>query len=135
MTKKTLTPEKVEWIKKLRSELDGWGEPKWTQDYIAEAVGVSSSTVWRVLNEKAAYALTKEQKKMKQINAGWDALERDAFGATEMVDSRLEAAAAESQERLLKMLEKQMEGGEKRIELTTPEVLERARAYGAENLG
>ena len=135
MSKKLLSPEQAEMIKKLGAERNGWGEAKWTQTYIAEAVGTSPSTVWRVLNEKAAYVLSPEQKRVKQLNAGWDALERDAFGAAERVDPQLEAAAAASQERLLKMLEKQVEGGEKRIELTTPEVLERARAYGAENLG
>jgi transcriptional regulator with XRE-family HTH domain len=124
--RKTLTPRQVEGIKKLRAEVDDWGEPKWTQEYIAEAFGVSSSTVWRVLNAKAGYVLTKEQKRVKQLDAGWAALEREAFGPAEKIDPQLEAAAAASQERLIKMLEKQNAGLQ-----CTDEVLERARAYGA----
>lgn len=131
MSKKLLTPEQVTMIRNMRAEVDGWGDPKWTGEHIADAVGVSPSTVWRVLKERAAYSLNKDQKATRQIEAGWAAIERDAFGVAERVDPRIDAAVAASQERLLAMLEGQ--GTKPALDglVYSPDVLERAKEYGA----
>ena len=49
MGKKALSPAEVAQIYALREQVDDWGEPKWSGEYIAQALGVSESTVWRVL--------------------------------------------------------------------------------------
>lgn len=55
MSKRSLTPLQAGEIRRLRAEVNDWGEPKWTGAEIARAIGCSESTVWRVLGGTAAY--------------------------------------------------------------------------------
>ena len=56
MTKRVLTQMQCGDIRRLRAEVDDWGQPKWTGLQIAAKVGCSESTVWRVIGKQAAYA-------------------------------------------------------------------------------
>ena len=56
MSRKILTPGNVRAILEMRSILNEWGEPRHTGAEIAVQLGVSESTVWRVIREQAAYA-------------------------------------------------------------------------------
>lgn len=56
MTKKVLTAAAAMECKRLRAELNDWGEPAWTGAQIAVRLGVSEATVWRALKKQAAYA-------------------------------------------------------------------------------
>ena len=60
MSKRALTPAAAMEIKRLRTERNDWGEAKWSAAEIAEKLGVSESTVWRVLKKRAAYSAMRE---------------------------------------------------------------------------
>ena len=60
MSKRALTPAAAMEIKRLRAERNDWGEAKWSAAEIAEKLGVSESTVWRVLKKRAAYSAMRE---------------------------------------------------------------------------
>jgi hypothetical protein len=92
--KKALNVEQVAMIHTLRRELDCWGEPKWSGEYIAQQIGVSESTVWRVLRKRAAYAPEVGEKRML-------ALEMDTLKVLERADPEMEKRAAESLARVL----------------------------------
>jgi len=80
MGKRMLKPGHVEQILALRAQLDGWGEPELTGTEIAARMGVSESTVWRVIRGQAAYKQTKKEEQQAAINKGWAAL--NAAGTT-----------------------------------------------------
>lgn len=122
---KVLTAAQVEEIHRMREIVDDWGTPVHSGEDIAGALGVSSSTIWRVLKGKAAYRL--EKRANGQTAARFRAMELDSLGASTQVRPDLDAAAEASQRQLLGMLEKQ--AGVK--ELTSPEAQARAKAYGA----
>lgn len=69
MGKKILTPAAAMKILELRAEKDEWGEPKWTGDAIAQALGVSPGTVWRVIKKQAAYAQFQAFPRTAEMNA------------------------------------------------------------------
>lgn len=56
MSKKILTPGNVQAILRMRAIQDDWGDPRYTGSDIAIELGVSESTVWRVIKQQAAYA-------------------------------------------------------------------------------
>lgn len=122
---RVLTPAAVEAIHTMRAELDVWGEPKYSGEAIAEKMGVSESTVWRVLKMKAAYKLSKVGN--GQVAARFAAMEVDRLGAAEQVRPDLERAAEESQRKLAGLLEREAAAKA----LITPETVARAKAYGA----
>lgn len=101
---KALTPTAVVEIHRLREELDDWGEPKYSGAYIAEQLGVSEATIWRVLKKRAAYATNK--KSNGQDIARFDAMVRDTLGAAEQERPDLDAAAIASQAKLLASMER-----------------------------
>ena len=67
MSKKILTPAAAGEIRRLRDEVDEWGEPCWSGAQIADKLGVSESTVWRVIRKQAAYARVKAAPTPEQI--------------------------------------------------------------------
>lgn len=122
---KVLSAAQVEEIHRLREVVDDWGTPVHSGEDIADALGVSSSTIWRVLKGKAAYKLAKTGN--GQVEARFRAMERDALKAADQPRPDLEAAAEASAKKMLAALERQ--GAAK--ELTSPEAQARAKAYGA----
>ena len=56
MSRKALTPAAAGEIRRLYDEKDEWGEPRYSGAWIADQLGVSESTVWRVIRRQAAYA-------------------------------------------------------------------------------
>ncbi len=96
---KVLTPAAVVEIHRMREVLNEWGEPKFSGAHIAEQLGVSEATIWRVLKKRAAYAAGR--KGSGQTEARFDAMTRDTLGAGGMDRPDLDAAAAAS---LAKML-------------------------------
>ena len=125
---KALGPEQVEMIWKLRDEKDGWGDPKWSGAYIAEQLGVSESTIWRVLTKRAAYAVKGVRKLAdarveKRVDAQFNALLSDSFDVAGRDSGALEAAAQASLVRMLAQETKR-----KALDaLITPETLARKR--------
>jgi transcriptional regulator with XRE-family HTH domain len=99
--KKVLTPAAVGEIWRLREELDDWGEPKWSGEQIAEQIGVSESTVWRVLRKKAAY---RKEGPAAQTKARFAALETDTLGVAGQDRPDMEQRAAESARQVLEGL-------------------------------
>ena len=99
MTKRVLTQAQAGEIRRLRSELNDWNEPKWTGAEIALHVGCSESTVWRVIGKQAAYA------KMGRVEPGGLSMEM-AHAAVALTggNSVLDAEAAASQARFLAQL-------------------------------
>ena len=95
---KVLTPAAVVEIHRMREVLDEWGEPKFSGAHIAEQLGVSEATIWRVLKKRAAYALGKNS---GQMEARFDAMTRDTLGAGSMNRPDLDAAAAASLAKVL----------------------------------
>lgn len=101
MVKRVMTQFTAGEVRRLREELNEWGEPKWTGVEIAVVLGVSESTVWRVLSRQAAYA------KMGKVEHGGLTME---VAAAAMANSGggagqgLDAAAAASEERFLAKL-------------------------------
>jgi hypothetical protein len=80
MSKKMLTPGMVREIQRLRAELNEWGEAKFTGADIAQVLGISESTVWRVVRKKAAYAridlaLTPKHIELSNATAALQAME------------------------------------------------------------
>ncbi len=122
---KVLTAAQVEEIHRMREIVDDWGTPVPSGEDIAAALGVSSSTIWRVLKGKAAYRLEKTSN--GQVAARFRAMELDSLGAAEMLRPDLEAAAEASARKMLASLERQAVTKE----LTSPEAQARAKAYGA----
>lgn len=101
---KVLTPGQVEQIFRLREELDEWGEPKWSGAYIAEQMGVSESTVWRVLTRRAAYGVKKAGRQAAE-KAQWSALLNDSFELEgKAAPAGLAQAAKESEQRFMQQL-------------------------------
>jgi hypothetical protein len=122
---KVLTPGQVEQIFRLREELDEWGEPKWSGAYIAEQMGVSESTVWRVLTRRAAYGVKKAGRQAAE-KAQWSALLNDSFELEgKAAPAGLAQAAKESERRFMQQLERE------RALVLSPEAAERAARYGA----
>ncbi len=122
---KVLSAGQVEEIHRMREVVDSWGEPVHSGEAIAAALGVSESTIWRVLKGKAAYRLEKANN--GQAAARFRAMELDSLGAADQQRPDLEAAAEASAKKMLAALERQ--GTAK--ELTSPEAQARAKAYGA----
>lgn len=56
MARKVLTQFAAGEVRRMRAEVDEWGDPLWTGLEISIKLGISESTVWRVLNKQAAYA-------------------------------------------------------------------------------
>jgi hypothetical protein len=100
MAKKVLTPEAAGHIRRMREQVDGWGDPLHSAQAIALELGVSESTVWRVIKQTAAYsgraAVVTGRAAMLQ------ALETVAKNA-----EPTEEAIAASQERFLALLQKE----------------------------
>lgn len=123
---KALNPAQVAQIFRLREEKDDWGDPKWSGAYIAEQLGVSESTVWRVLTKRAAYTV-KKGGRIAAEEARWNALQHDSFEMEKQeITPELKAAAMESQERFLAMLARERE-----LAAVTPEMAEKLKRYGA----
>ena len=72
MSKRALTPSAAGKILELREELNEWGEHIYTGDEIAELLGVSPSTVWRVIHKQAAYARVKAAPTQAQMQASME---------------------------------------------------------------
>lgn len=99
MTKRVLTQMQAGEIRRMRAELNDWGEPKWTGAEIAHRIGCSESTVWRVLTKQAAYA------KMGKVEPGGLSFEA-AHAALVLAPETpgLQDGAAASQARFIAML-------------------------------
>lgn len=98
MTKRVLTQMQAGEIRRLRAEMNDWGEPRYTGAEIAAAVGVSESTVWRVLNKQAAYA------KMGRVEGGGLSMESASAALTLSGFKGMEAEAEASAQRVLERL-------------------------------
>lgn len=126
MAKKAVSPEMAARVFALREEVDGWGDHVHSCDSIAQMLGVSESTIWRVVAKKSAYAGRNVVTEKKQLDAQWKALEAEAFG--DVKDDALDAAAKASEEKLMKALE-----GKKELSWTeqqlSAEALERRRLF------
>lgn len=99
MVKRVLTQMQAGEIRRLRLEKNDWGEPLYTGAEIAAAVGVSESTVWRVLNKQAAYA------KMGKVEKGGLSMESASVALTLSGFQGLEGEAAASANRVLERLQ------------------------------
>ena len=99
---KVLTPQAVMEIHRMREELNEWEEPKYSGAHIAEQLGVSEATIWRVLKKRAAYSTGKAGN--GQVAARFDAMSRDTLGAMQQNRPELDAAAAASEARMLARL-------------------------------
>jgi hypothetical protein len=119
---KVLNPAQVAQIFKLREELDDWGDPKYSGAYIAEQLGVSEATVWRVLKKRAAYTVKKGGKQAAE-DARWNALNTEAFG-TGADAAELARKAAESEARMLALMNGAPKAGLMEV---PPEIAARAR--------
>jgi len=98
MVKRVLTQMQAGEIRRMRLELNDWGDPKWTGAEIAAAIGVSESTVWRVLNKQAAYA------KMGKLEKGGLTLEAASAALTLSGFEGLKDEAAASAARVMERL-------------------------------
>lgn len=139
MSRRILTQMQAGEIRRMRAELDDWGAPKWTGTEIAVHVGVSESTVWRVLNKQAAYA------KMGKVEPGGLSFEAASAALTLAPVTGMEAEIAASQARLQQLLAQPdamaavrtpppspLDGGDAPAETdgkATSTLAERARAY------
>jgi len=103
MGKKAISPEMAVRIYELREVLDEWGDHKWSCGAIAKQLGVSESTIWRVVAKRAAYVGRNAVMEKRQAEAQWKALEQEAFGQVEAPE--LDAAARASEEKMLRMLQ------------------------------
>jgi len=74
MGKKAVTVEMAEEIRRLRELKDGWGDPLWSNARIAERLGLSESTVWRVDRGRAAYGGKTVLQEQRREAARWEAL-------------------------------------------------------------
>lgn len=99
MTKRVLTQMQAGEIRRLRLERNDWGEPLYTGAEIAAAVGVSESTVWRVLNKQAAYA------KMGKVEKGGLSMESASAALTLSGFKGLDREAEESAQRMMERLQ------------------------------
>jgi len=122
---KALKPEQVEQIHLLRDEVDGWGDPVHSAEWIGQQMGVSESTVWRVLKGRSAYAKGVKGRRLEIASVGL--MERDGLNVLARATPELEAAAEASAKKVLASLERQAVTKE----LTTPETMAKARTYGA----
>lgn len=98
MSKRSLTPLQAGEIRRLRAEVNDWGEPKWTGAEIARAIGCSESTVWRVIGQTAAYGKPRPTSGMTMELAA--ASLAVGGGDTSALDSAAEASMKRLQERL-----------------------------------
>lgn len=98
MTRRVLTQFAAGEIRRLRAEMNDWGEPKWTGLEIATATNVSESTVWRVLGKQAAYA------KMGKVAPGGLSMEMAAAALANAPAAGLDAQADASLARLQTLL-------------------------------
>ena len=116
MTKRVLTQAQCGEIRRMRAEVDDWGEARWTGLAIAEAIGCSEGTVWRVLGRRAGYARAPSGLSMEAAAAAM-VLSPAATG--------LDAEAQASAERMLERLRpaSPLDGGE--AETTPPSMLEK----------
>jgi len=103
MGKKAISPEMAARVFALREEKDGWGDFVWSCSAIAKELGVSESTIWRVVAKRAAYTGKNVVMEKKQMDAQWRALETEAF-AQVADDPALEEAARKSEAKMLEML-------------------------------
>jgi transcriptional regulator with XRE-family HTH domain len=125
MTKRMLDGRLQEKISELRGELDDWGDPRWSYREIAELLGLSESTVWRAANRSGSYKVKNPLTAQKKIEDSWNALLADDKGVLEIPTSPLLAReAAQSQERLLALLERE------KFLAPSPDVAERLERYG-----
>ncbi|HAN93879.1 MAG TPA: hypothetical protein DCQ33_17610 [Nitrospira sp.] len=126
MTKRMLDGRLQEKISELRAELDDWGDPRWSYREIAELLGLSESTVWRAANRSGSYKVKNPLIAQKKIEDSWAALLGDQKGVLEVPTSPLMAReAAQSQERLLALLERE------KFLAPSPELAEKMERYGA----
>jgi len=98
MTKRVLTQMQVGEIRRMRLIKNEWDEPLYTGAEIAAAVGVSESTVWRVLNKQAAYA------KMGGLEKGGLSMEAASVALTLSGFNGLKSEAAASAARVMERL-------------------------------
>ena len=122
---KALKPEQVEQIHLLRDVVDDWGDPVHSAEWIGQQMGVSESTVWRVLKGRSAYAKGVKGRRLEAASMGL--MERDGLNVLAQAHPDLEAAAEASAKKMLAALERQAVTKE----LTSPEAQARAKAYGA----
>ena len=127
--KKVLSPAAVSEIWRLREELDDWGGPKWSGEYIASQLGVSESTVWRVLRKRAAY---RTEGPAAQALARAQAMEADTLGVERMVRPDLDARARESAKLMMKRLGPVDPLSEEGDGSGLSELEARAQAYGVD---
>ena len=126
MTKRVLTQFAAGEIRRLRAELNEWREPRWTGMEIAAAVGVSESTVWRVLGKQAAYA------KMGKADAGGLSMEAASAALANSPEVDMREAADASARRVMEMLASMPQTAEiKKLELPplTPEAQARLATF------
>ena len=122
---KALKPEQVEQIHLLRDEVDGWGDPVHSAEWIGQQIGVSESTVWRVLKGRSAYAKGVKGRRLETASIGL--MERDGLNVLGQAHPELDAAAELSARKMLATVERQAAAKD----LVTPETIARAKAYGA----
>ena len=122
---KVLSPAAVEQVHKWRDEVDEWGEPRYSGAWIAGELGVSESTVWRVLKQRTAYGRVRRQGVMTEKLFG--VMERDGLKMEGTERPDLVAAAEASQARFLAGLRAKRE----EIEHVTPALQEKAAMLGA----
>jgi len=102
MVRRVMTQFTAGEVRRLRAEVDDWGDPKWTGTEIAVALGVSESTVWRVLNKQAAY------EKMGKVDKGGLSMEMAAAALAISPSTGMDEAARASEEKMKAWLEKGM---------------------------
>lgn len=100
MVKRVLTQWQAGEIRRLRLEKNEWGDAKWTGMEIAVSLGISESTVWRVLNKQAAYA------KMGKVEPGGLSMEMAAAALANAPVAGMEKEAQDSYQRLQERLTK-----------------------------
>jgi len=111
MPKRVLTQMQAGEIRRLRAELNEWGEPAHSGLQIAAYVGCSESTVWRVLGKQAAYA------KMGRIEPGGLSFEAADVALKLSPINGLEEEAAASAARVMARLQVPTQGEEAEREL------------------
>ena len=132
-------------IRRLRAEVNDWGEPKYTGLEIAIRVGCSEGTVWRVLGKQAAYA------KMDKVEPGGLSFEAAGVALTLAPVNGMEEEIAASLARLMERQGRPLPWAEPALRREMPPSLldradapseaageglsaleERARAYGVD---
>jgi hypothetical protein len=126
MARKILTPQNVQTIMDMRSIVDEWGEPRYTGTELAVHLGVSESTIWRVIKKQAAY-----QKRILPSQAEEQrSLEGALAAVTAVPVPGLDAEAQTSLEKLQeKLREHRAKGADSMLDELSSEAQARLKEY------